>query len=110
MTAPFADLGPILVIIPTYNERENVERITARVRAAVAELDQSTNQVCAMIASISAALVEQSSTSNDIARRVEQVAVGIERTHAVSTESSQRAEALVSLSHALKDSVQRFRT
>ena len=83
---------------------------TARVRAAVAELDQSTSQVCAMIDSISAALVEQSSTSNDIARRVEQVAVGIERTHAVSTESSQRAEALVSLSHALKDSVQRFRT
>ena len=37
MTAPFADLGPILVIIPTYNERENVERITARVRAAVPE-------------------------------------------------------------------------
>ena len=29
------DLGKILVIIPTYNEAENVERITGRVRAAV---------------------------------------------------------------------------
>ncbi len=37
MTQQFADLGPILVIIPTYNERENVARITARVRAAVPE-------------------------------------------------------------------------
>ncbi len=36
MTA-FADLGPILVIIPTYNESENVRRITGRVRAAVPE-------------------------------------------------------------------------
>jgi dolichol-phosphate mannosyltransferase len=33
----FADLGPILVIVPTYNERENVRRITERVRAAVPE-------------------------------------------------------------------------
>ncbi|MFI0431628.1 MAG: polyprenol monophosphomannose synthase [Candidatus Nanopelagicales bacterium] len=33
----FADLGPILVIIPTYNERDNVERIVGRVRAAVPE-------------------------------------------------------------------------
>ncbi len=33
----FADLGPILVIIPTYNERENLARITSRVRAAVPE-------------------------------------------------------------------------
>jgi len=33
----FADLGPILVIIPTYNECENVRRITGRVRAAVPE-------------------------------------------------------------------------
>ncbi|WP_377268183.1 polyprenol monophosphomannose synthase [Peterkaempfera sp. SMS 1(5)a] len=33
----FADLGKILVIIPTYNEVENVSRITARVRAAVPE-------------------------------------------------------------------------
>jgi dolichol-phosphate mannosyltransferase len=35
----FADLGRILVIVPTYNERENVERITARIRAAVPEVD-----------------------------------------------------------------------
>jgi dolichol-phosphate mannosyltransferase len=33
----FGDLGKILVIIPTYNEIENVPRITARVRAAVPE-------------------------------------------------------------------------
>lgn len=37
MTEQFADLGPILVIIPTYNERENIQRISARVRAAVPE-------------------------------------------------------------------------
>ncbi len=33
----FGDLGKILVIIPTYNEIENVGLITARVRAAVPE-------------------------------------------------------------------------
>jgi dolichol-phosphate mannosyltransferase len=35
--ASFADLGRIVVIIPTYNERENLERIVGRVRAAVPE-------------------------------------------------------------------------
>jgi dolichol-phosphate mannosyltransferase len=30
-------LGPVAVIIPTYNERDNLEQITARVRAAVAD-------------------------------------------------------------------------
>lgn len=39
MTSPFADLGRILVIIPTYNEKENVARITGRVRAAVPEAE-----------------------------------------------------------------------
>ena len=34
----FADLGRILVIIPTYNERDNVELITGRVRAATPEV------------------------------------------------------------------------
>ncbi|WP_370145532.1 polyprenol monophosphomannose synthase [Kitasatospora sp. GAS206B] len=42
MTAPqehsFADLGKVLVIIPTYNEAENVERIVSRVRTAVPEV------------------------------------------------------------------------
>jgi dolichol-phosphate mannosyltransferase len=33
----FADLGRILVIIPTYNEKENVPRIVPRLRAAVPE-------------------------------------------------------------------------
>lgn len=37
VTESFADLGRILVIIPTYNEKENVARITARVREAVPE-------------------------------------------------------------------------
>ncbi len=39
MTEPSAypDLGPILVIIPTYNEAENVERIIDRMRAAMPE-------------------------------------------------------------------------
>jgi dolichol-phosphate mannosyltransferase len=31
------DIGRVLVIIPTYNERENLETITGRVRAAVPE-------------------------------------------------------------------------
>jgi dolichol-phosphate mannosyltransferase len=31
----FADLGRVLVIIPTYNEADNVKQITGRVRAAV---------------------------------------------------------------------------
>ena len=35
--ASFADLGSIVVIIPTYNERENLELIVGRVRAAVPE-------------------------------------------------------------------------
>lgn len=39
MTEQFADLGKILIIIPTYNEVQNVGRITARVRAAVPEAD-----------------------------------------------------------------------
>jgi dolichol-phosphate mannosyltransferase len=33
----FADLGRIVVIVPTYNECENVEDIVARVRTAVPE-------------------------------------------------------------------------
>ncbi|MCP2342651.1 polyprenol monophosphomannose synthase [Actinomadura rupiterrae] len=34
-----ADLGRVLVIIPTYNERDNIEPIVGRVRAAVPEVD-----------------------------------------------------------------------
>ncbi|MDZ7577754.1 MAG: polyprenol monophosphomannose synthase [Candidatus Nanopelagicales bacterium] len=37
--ARFEDLGRILVVIPTYDEKENLERITARVRVAVPEAD-----------------------------------------------------------------------
>ncbi|GAA1649684.1 polyprenol monophosphomannose synthase [Kribbella alba] len=37
MPEGFADLGRILVIIPTYDEAENVEPIVARVRASVPE-------------------------------------------------------------------------
>lgn len=35
----FGPLGGVLVIIPTYNEAENVKLIVARVRAAVPEAD-----------------------------------------------------------------------
>lgn len=38
-TTPFADLGRILVIIPTYNEAENIEPIVRRLRDAVPEAD-----------------------------------------------------------------------
>jgi dolichol-phosphate mannosyltransferase len=34
---PGGPLGPVVVIIPTYNERENLEPIVARVRASVAD-------------------------------------------------------------------------
>ena len=34
----FADLGRIVVVIPTYNEKENLERIVARVRTALPEV------------------------------------------------------------------------
>jgi dolichol-phosphate mannosyltransferase len=34
-----ADLGRVLVIIPTYNERDNLERVAGRVRAAVPAAD-----------------------------------------------------------------------
>lgn len=33
----FTDLGRVLVVVPTYNEAENVESITTRLRAAVPE-------------------------------------------------------------------------
>jgi dolichol-phosphate mannosyltransferase len=36
-TDSFADLGRVLVIIPTYNEADNVKQITGRLRAAVPE-------------------------------------------------------------------------
>jgi dolichol-phosphate mannosyltransferase len=39
MSTPFADLGKILVIIPTYNEAENIEPIVSRLRDAVPEAD-----------------------------------------------------------------------
>ncbi|MGV1036311.1 MAG: polyprenol monophosphomannose synthase [Candidatus Nanopelagicales bacterium] len=35
---PFADLGRIVVIVPTYNESGNVERIVGRVRSALPEV------------------------------------------------------------------------
>lgn len=37
--AGYADLGTILVVIPTYNEKDNLALITARVRTAVPEAD-----------------------------------------------------------------------
>ncbi|OON71407.1 polyprenol monophosphomannose synthase [Streptomyces tsukubensis] len=36
-TSEYGPLGTVLVIIPTYNEAENIKRIVARVRAAVPE-------------------------------------------------------------------------
>ena len=37
MGAAFADLGRILVVIPTYNERDNLPKIVRRVRDSVPE-------------------------------------------------------------------------
>lgn len=39
MSKPPEAIGRVLVIIPTYNERENIERIIRRVRAAVPSAD-----------------------------------------------------------------------
>ncbi|MDO5533425.1 MAG: polyprenol monophosphomannose synthase [Propionibacteriaceae bacterium] len=39
MSAQYGDLGRILVIIPTYNEIDNIDMITGRLRAAVPEVD-----------------------------------------------------------------------
>lgn len=39
MSEPYEQLGKILVIIPTYNEIENIEPITQRIRAAVPSAD-----------------------------------------------------------------------
>ncbi len=39
MSLPYADLGRVLVIIPTYNERHNVADIVHRLRAAVPQAD-----------------------------------------------------------------------
>ncbi len=36
---PGTSLGPVAVIIPTYNERDNLEQIVSRVRAAVPQVD-----------------------------------------------------------------------
>lgn len=39
MPTPFASLGQVLVVIPTYNEVENIESIVSRTRAAVDDID-----------------------------------------------------------------------
>jgi len=36
---PTTPLGPVAVIIPTYNERDNLEQIVSRVRVAVPQAD-----------------------------------------------------------------------
>ncbi|MCX7174703.1 MAG: methyl-accepting chemotaxis protein [Proteobacteria bacterium] len=83
---------------------------TAGVRNAVVELDQSSVAVNNAITSIATALREQSAASTDIAQRVELIAQGIRQTHDASSSSTRRSNVLVDLSHALKDSVSRFRT
>ena len=82
---------------------------TEGVRSAVMGLDQSSMNVSEAIESIASALREQTSASTEIAQRVELIAQGIEQTHAASSESSRRSNVLVELSHALKESVRRFR-
>ncbi len=82
---------------------------TDGVREAVAVLDQSSAAVGHSIDAIASALREQTAASTDIAQRVERIAQGIEETHVAATESSRRSGLLVDLSHALTDSVSRFR-
>jgi len=82
---------------------------TKGVRTAVMVMDQSSAQMGKAIESMADALREQTCASTDIAKRVELIAQGIEQTHAASTESSRRSGVLVNLSHALKESVRRFK-
>lgn len=82
---------------------------TESVRKAVTLMDQSSLEVGKAVESIVDALREQTSASTDIAQRIEMIAQGIEQTHAASAESSRRSGVLVDLSHALKESVRRFR-
>ena len=39
MTGSYPPIGTVAVIVPTYNERENLEPVAARVRAAVPDAD-----------------------------------------------------------------------
>jgi methyl-accepting chemotaxis protein len=82
---------------------------TESVHQAVKLMDQSSLEVGRAVATIVDALKEQSMASTDIAKRIEMIAQGIEQTHAASAESSRRSGVLVKLSHALKESVRRFR-
>ncbi|MGA7595847.1 MAG: methyl-accepting chemotaxis protein [Gallionella sp.] len=82
---------------------------TESVHKAVTLMDQSSLEVGKAVVSIVDALREQTAASTDIAQRIEKIAQGIEQTHAASAESSRRSDALVDLSHALKESVRRFR-
>ncbi|MFZ3017669.1 MAG: methyl-accepting chemotaxis protein [Gallionella sp.] len=82
---------------------------TEDVNKAVQLMDQSSLEVGKAVSYIVNALREQTAASNDIAKRIESIAQGIEQTHAASAESTRRSGVLVNLSHALKESVRRFR-
>jgi methyl-accepting chemotaxis protein len=82
---------------------------TEDVNKAVQLMDRSSLEVGRAVSYIVNALREQTAASNDIAKRIESIAQGIEQTHAASAESSRRSGVLVNLSHALKESVRRFR-
>ncbi|HEX8987017.1 MAG TPA: methyl-accepting chemotaxis protein [Rhodocyclaceae bacterium] len=88
---------------------EDLASHTAGIRDAVERMAKSSHEVGAAIETIAVGLREQSVASTEIAQRVELVAGGIEATYAASSEESQRTDALVGLSHALKESVRKFR-
>ncbi|HEX8962725.1 MAG TPA: hypothetical protein VF801_06955 [Rhodocyclaceae bacterium] len=87
---------------------EDLASHTAGIRDAVQRMAESSNEVGKAIESIAGGLNEQRAASTEIAQRVEMVARGIEETHAASAEESHRTDALVELSHALKESVRKF--
>ncbi|MFZ2163719.1 MAG: methyl-accepting chemotaxis protein [Sideroxyarcus sp.] len=82
---------------------------TENVHQAVMLMDQSSVEAGKAVESIVNALREQAAASTDISQRIEKIAQGIEQTHAASAESTRRSGVLVDLSHALKESVRRFR-
>ena len=118
MSEPFADLGRILVIIPTYNESENVRRIAARVRASVPEADiliaddnspDGTGQIADELAADDDHIhvMHRLGKEGLAAAYMAGFAWGLERDYAVLVEmdadGSHQPEQLSALLHALRD-------
>ena len=81
----------------------------ARACSMIAELEQGSERVRAVIAAINTALHEQRAASGEIARRVENIATMSENNHAVTSKLLGRANDLEHLASSLERSIGRFR-